>query len=109
MSVDPASGMRAPILQFSTGEEREYSVGFCDAFAKGLKTDDSVNSFVEIFSGPNAPLSHSIGRAKGAAVPGNSKIHSDERGVKRELQKLQQLSCPPNIPDTIREECPHAN
>ena len=94
------------ILQFSTGEEREYPVGFCDAFAKGLKTDDSVKSFVEIFSGPNAPLSHSVGRAKGAEVPGKSKVHSDKRGVKRELQKLQQLSCPPNITDVISEEVP---
>ena len=80
------------ILQFSTGEEREYPPGFCDTYAKGLHDNEMVvKSFVEIFSGPNAPLSHAVGRVVGAEVPGNVLTHRGSKGVVNELQELRQL------------------
>ena len=46
--------------------EREYPLGFCEAFAEGLALllEESKESmrFIEIFSGPNAPLSTEVAK-----------------------------------------------
>ena len=80
------------ILSFSTGEEREYPLGFCRAYADAtreyLKPGDA---FVEIFSGPNAPLSSEVARVHGIPLPG-ARVGKSDKGVKRELQKLSDLS-----------------
>ncbi len=65
------------VAQFQTGDEREYPLGFCQEYAKATKECLSLPArFVEVFSGPNAPLSHAVG---------------EEFGVKREVQHLSQL------------------
>ena len=46
------------VQQFTTGEEREYPVGFCQVYAGLLRA--SIPSFLEVFSGPNAPLSNEV-------------------------------------------------
>ena len=84
------------VVQFQTGDEREYPAGFCEAYSLAvqeilLKTDAKEASFVEVFSGPNAPLSHAVGKATGATVPGG-RLSSGEKGVKSELQHLKQLT-----------------
>ena len=51
------------VTSFPTGEEREYSEGFCKAYAQGLEDAIAIRgdrSFIEIFSGPNAPLSKAV-------------------------------------------------
>ena len=56
------------VTQFITGEEREYPVGFCREFATLLRTfflKKGLKSFIEVFSGPNAPLSCQVARAMG--------------------------------------------
>ena len=84
------------VVQFQTGDEREYPVGFCDAYSSAVKeilrrVAGEDNCFVEVFSGPNAPLSHAVGRATGVPVPGG-RLSVSGKGEKTELQHLQQLS-----------------
>eukprot|EP00435_Cladocopium_sp_Y103_P046884 s338_g13.t1 len=85
------------VVQFQTGDEREYPVGFCEAYASCAADFLSQSGkFVEVFSGPNAPLSSAIGREMHAAVPGG--ILDTKKGVKNELQSVAQLmkdSCDP--------------
>ena len=80
-------------MQFTTGEEREYPQGFCRAYAEAaqslLRGD---NSFIEIFSGPNAPLSQAVCDRFGEALPG-SRLNT-ERGVRSELRRLSQVMVP---------------
>lgn len=78
------------VTQFSTGEEREYPVGFCRAYARGVAELKSGGRFLEIFSGPNAPLSQAVADIFGAKVPGEA-IKKKGRGVSNELQSLSQL------------------
>lgn len=61
------------VVQFQTGDEREYPSGFCKAYAKGVHNSREVRSFVEVFSGPNAPLSEAVAEAMGSKVPGARK------------------------------------
>ena len=69
------------VAQFITGEEREYPKGFCAAYASSLPR---VRSFVEVYSGPNAPLSDQVSRRfLGHGVPGRG----DSSGM-REGQDL---------------------
>ena len=55
------------VKSFSTGEEREYPKGFCESYAAGVSNlADRLGSsmtFVEIFSGPHAPLSKAVAEA----------------------------------------------
>ena len=84
------------VVQFQTGDEREYPIGFCDAYSSAVKeilmrVAGEDNCFVEVFSGPNAPLSHAVGRATGVPVPGG-RLSVSGKGEKTELQHLQQFS-----------------
>ena len=47
------------VVSFATGEEREYPKEFCSAYAAGLMkaAGQEDMTFLEVFSGPNAPLS----------------------------------------------------
>lgn len=69
------------VVSFATGEEREYPSGFCRAYAEGLKElmGDPNNTFVEIFSGPNAPLSQAVAAAVGEIVdPADGSLIPDQ-------------------------------
>ena len=83
------------VVQFQTGDEREYPVGFCKAYARGVVASPMINSFLEVFSGPNAPLSEAVAEAKGAVVPGEKK-DTKGKGIKNELQHLAQLVSAPS-------------
>ena len=79
------------VLQFVTGEEREYPSGFCRCYALALldylKPGDS---FLEVFSGPNAPLSAAVGSVFKTPVPGGP-MDTKGKGVKSELQALVEV------------------
>ena len=91
------------VVQFQTGDEREYPVGFCNAYARGLRKRPAIKSFLEVFSGPNAPLSEAVAEATGTRVPGERR-DTKGKGVKSELQHLAQLISNPvktRISDTV--------
>ena len=80
------------IISFATGEEREYPKGFCEAYARALqrlRSRENIQSFVEVFSGPNAPLSSSISRAFDVPLPG-SKLDT-HKGVVTEFSRPDEL------------------
>ena len=78
------------VIQFQTGDEREYPVGFCDAYASCASDFLSQSGkFVEVFSGPNAPLSSAVGRRMDATVPGM--LLDTKKGLRNELQSVGQL------------------
>ncbi len=59
------------VEQFIAGEEREYPEGFCESFSKLLRCEvhtEKIRSFVEIYSGPNAPLSRAMAAEYGGEV-----------------------------------------
>lgn len=58
------------VVSFATGEEREYPSGFCRAYAEGLKglMEGGDKTFIEIFSGPNAPLSQAVAETVGERI-----------------------------------------
>ena len=86
------------VIQFTTGEEREYPVGFCRSYAKAAKEAmGKSGQFVEIFSGPNAPLSREIAKVFGEPLRGD-RISSTKKGVKNELSNISDL-----ISEEIRE------
>lgn len=78
------------VAQYITGEEREYPHGFCEAYAEAIKekiTDGELRSFVEIYSGPNAPLSSAI-----SVVAGCGPIEKSRPDIgQREFQGLHEL------------------
>ena len=63
------------VLSFATSEEREYPEEFCRAYAHGLARalGKAEASFVEIFSGPNAPLSFAVARVWNTTVEGGER------------------------------------
>ena len=63
--------VKGRVTSFATSLEREYPKGFCEEYAKAMKQLFGTReaSFVEIFSGENAPLSTSIARMMGTKVP----------------------------------------
>ena len=79
------------VSQYVTGEEREYPKGFCSSYAACL--NDSVqksllSSFVEIYSGPNAPLSNAISeRFSGESIQG-----VEQKTIGREFQSIDEVS-----------------
>ena len=59
------------LVQFKTGDEREYPQGFCESYATAMRCMvPHPEKFVEIYSGPNAPLSQAVGREFETVVPG---------------------------------------
>ena len=78
------------VTQYITGEEREYPEGFCKAYAEALRTDismGSIRSFVEVYSGPNAPLSSAV-----SECTGNGPLSRVQPGKgEREYQGLSEL------------------
>ena len=82
------------VTSFPTGEEREYSSGLCAAYAEGIKeslTDDQSCVFLEVFSGPNAPLSSAVAEAIGTDPPPKVEV-LDPLGVKVEKSELTEKS-----------------
>ena len=78
------------VIQFTTGEEREYPQGFCRQYAECCKEIlQQSGTFVEIFSGPNAPLSRAICETLGEELRGG-KLETN-RGIKQELQRIAQV------------------
>ncbi len=79
------------VLQFTTGDEREYPQGFCSRYADCLRVClPPLSSFVEVFSGPNAPLSKCVCNFFGIDLPGG-RVETSGRGLKNELQKLAEV------------------
>ena len=79
------------VVQFQTGDEREYPKGFCEEYAKAVRETISDNGkFLEVFSGPNAPLSVAVGEEMNLDVPGQ-RLSRSEKGVRNELQHLSQI------------------
>ena len=89
-------------------------VGFCDNYARAAwELLGPRGSFIEVFSGPDAPLSHALGRLSGAPVPGRvirrqgprgkqradevSTVDSSERPIVRDPREEGQ-SCMPDQP-----------
>jgi len=97
------------VVQFQTGDEREYPLGFCQEYAKAARQCmRHSGAFLEVFSGPNAPLSYSVGESLGVQVPGR-RLETKGIGVKNEVQHLAQLlesgpSAPIHPPEKRRAE-----
>ncbi len=79
------------VSQYVTGEEREYPRGFCESYAACLDNPvqgGSLSSFVEIYSGPNAPLSNAISeRFSGESIQG-----VEQRIIGREFQSIDEVA-----------------
>ena len=84
---------RGKIVSFSTGDERAYPSEFCEKYAKALRRvylENDEFSFVEIFSGPNAPLSCAVANSFGEASPPPPSLVSSI-GTYNELNRLEDL------------------
>ena len=59
------------VTSFATSDEREYPAGFCEEYAAAIKSmkDLSSATFLEVFSGENAPLSVSVAAVWGVPLP----------------------------------------
>ena len=82
------------VTQYITGEEREYPRGFCMAYAESVRQsilERSLKSFVEVFCGPNAPLSAAVAGVAACPPPGD---RVSDRG-QREFQSLKELETAP--------------
>ena len=90
------------VLQFTTGDEREYPAGFCKEYAKCASTILAPSgTFLEVFSGPNAPLSKAVAATLGETLRGGK--FQTQRGVKQELQRISQLiNC--EVPPAVHEQ-----
>ena len=78
------------VVQFHTGDEREYPVGFCEAYAEcAVEVLQASGRFVEIFSGPNAPLSQAVCSRLGERLKGHRV--DCKKGITSELQRLAQV------------------
>ena len=90
------------IVSFSTGDEREYPSGFCEKYAEAIckrHSNEENFTFVEIFSGPNAPLSCALAKAFGEDPPPPPSLVS-KVGTLNELSRIEEL------PSALREERP---
>ena len=78
------------VIQFTTGDEREYPTGFCKQYALCCKEIlRGTGTFLEIFSGPNAPLTQAVCEQLGEQMRGG-KLETT-RGIKQELQRITQV------------------
>ena len=75
------------VKQYITGEEREYPLGFCRTYAdciRPLVQKERIRSFVEIYSGPNAPLSNAISlNFRKESIPAMEKSHTPQEREKQ--------------------------
>lgn len=98
------------VVCFSTGEEREYPEGFCAAFAAGLreaaKRFPEDWRFLEVFSGPNAPLSSAVALEFGEPPP--PPMTSSERWKKVEASGLNEMGEPPSSSSALPESNPNS-
>lgn len=86
------------VVQFTTGDEREYVEGFCREYASCMIDIPRLNSFVGVFSGPNAPLTAAVCERLGVDMPGTRL--ATEKGVRMELQRLSHLTdCSSLLPE----------
>lgn len=92
------------ILQFSTGEEREYPSGFCQAYSEGIAELKSGGLFLEVFSGPNAPLSQAVSKISGVKVPGSA-VRKKGFGVANELHQISQVLADPSVISWVDQAC----
>ena len=88
------------VSQYVTGEEREYPKGFCDCYAVCLDEEvksGHIRSFLEVYSGPNAPLSNSVSeRFAGRSIP--RKDHTPRGREFQHLEEVQKIY-PPELPE----------
>lgn len=82
------------VVSFATGEEREYPKEFCSAYAKGLwkAMNQEDMTFLEVFSGPNAPLSCGVAEAFGVEVPPPVQVMRGSKAVFTECRGLNELT-----------------
>eukprot|EP00435_Cladocopium_sp_Y103_P061120 s489_g22.t1 len=99
------------VTSFATSEEREYPQGFCRQYAEaaGVATQHSDSTFLEIFSGPNAPLSRAV--AEEWSVPPPPPVEAIPRRDWREHSEIRTLVSTPRserkeTPASSREEQP---
>ena len=84
------------VLSFRTGEEREYPEEFCGSLARGIssyysKKGNALN-FLEVFSGPNAPLTVAVAECLGVPNPKPFEQSKGEKGITTEFRTLGDLS-----------------
>ena len=87
------------VEQFVTGEEREYPSGFCSTYSKLLTENvmrGRVRSFVEVYSGPNAPLSRAVARDFGGSVEDLTELRNSR--IETEAVSLTTGSLRPELP-----------
>ena len=87
------------VTSFATSDEREYPVGFCEEYAAAIKSmkDLSSATFLEVFSGENAPLSTKVAATWGVPLPKpeDSLVGRDGRFVEFSESNPKGL---PNVP-----------
>ena len=84
------------VVSFSTGEEREYPSEFCQALASGLafsylKAGKEL-VFLEVFSGPNAPLTKAVSEVLGKKFEDRIPKQGCKKGFKTEFRTLSELN-----------------
>ena len=92
------------VTSFATGQEREYPRGFCEEFAAAAASvlSEDGASFVEIFSGGNAPLSQSIAATCGVEVPNPEESLVGATGTTAEFS--ESAAARPDKPQNKRSE-----
>ena len=64
--------------------------GFCEFYASALSDVELAGPFLEVFSGPNAPLSQAVASRMGLFVPGAPLVRT-VKGVRNELNDVAHL------------------
>ena len=83
-----AHGMSSKKESFFRGDEREYPSGFCEKYRRHANKEDF--SCVEIFSGPNAPLSCALAKAFREDPPPPPSL-VNKVGTLNELNQIEEL------------------
>ena len=99
------------VISFATGDEREYPRGFCEAYAEGVRdlSRSPEFSFLEVFSGPNAPLSSAVAATVGESLVTKSTSLVEDRALRTEESRATKPTSqmtrdePPSMTATPRE------
>ena len=97
------------VVSFQTGQEREYPSGFCEAYARAVreisKRRESTITFLEVFSGPGAPLTKAVASSLQADIP-SIVVDNDlmRRGEFHELSDRSGGCTIPPVPRTDEKE-----